>query len=70
MTPNKQDIILNTDKDNFFIKSIAANEYKMATNAIREAIKPPKKKIYRDLKKMLQEGYLIGSLKYGNNFIV
>lgn len=55
--------------NNFFITGTIANEYKNATNAIKEASQPPKKKVYRSLNKMLKECYFVGSLKYGNNFI-
>ena len=70
MEQTKSDIIFNTPTDNFFIKGIAPAEYKETRRKIRESSRPPKKKIYRNMMKMLQECYLIGSLKYGNNFIV
>ncbi len=59
--------ILNAE--NFFITDTITNEYKNAKNALLEASKPPKKKVYRSMNKMLQECFFIGSLKYGNNFI-
>lgn len=55
--------------NNFFITGTVVNEYKNATNAIKAACQPPKKKVYRSLNKMLKECYFVGSLKYGNNFI-
>ena len=44
--------------------------YEESKKALQKASEPPKKKIYRDLTKMLQECYFVGSLKYGNNFIM
>lgn len=65
----EQQELMNNKVENFFIKKVAANEYQKAKMGITEACRPPKKKIYRNLNKMLEEGFLIGSLKYGNNFI-
>ena len=47
----------------------AANEYEKAIAGIAEACQPPKKKVYNNMTKMLEESYFVGSLKYGNNFI-
>lgn len=55
--------------ENFFMTNSAVSEYKVTSNAIVEASKPPKKRVYRSLDKILKECYFIGSLKYGNNFI-
>ena len=63
-------VIFNTPTDNFFIKSVASNEYQESTKKLEAATRPPVKKVYRDLHKMLEECYFVGSLKYGNNFIV
>jgi len=68
MITSNQDLIVNK-MNNFFITETIAKEYKNATNAIKEASQPPKKKVYRSLNKMLKECYFVGSLKYGNNFI-
>ena len=62
--------IFNTDVDNFFIKCAAPSAYQESKVRTSAAMTPPKKKVYNNLTKMLQEGYLIGSLKYGNNFII
>ncbi len=62
--------IFNTNVDNFFIKCAAPSAYQESKARTSEAMTPPKKKVYNNLTKMLQEGYLVGSLKYGNNFIV
>ncbi|MBE7705806.1 MAG: hypothetical protein E7Z91_00985 [Cyanobacteria bacterium SIG30] len=56
-------------ENNFFTNSIIANEYEKAKEAFQEASKPAKKKVYRNMTKMLEESYFIGSLKYGNNFV-
>lgn len=68
MVTSNADLITNKI-DNFFITETIANEYKNATNAIKAACEPPKKKVYRSMNKMLKECYFVGSLKYGNNFI-
>lgn len=65
-----QPVIFNKPADNFFVKCIAPEEYENSVKKIEKATKPVHKKVYRDLTKMLQECYLVGSLKYGNNFIV
>lgn len=54
---------------NVFFSGIIAEEYSQTKKAVEEAQKGNKKKVYRDLAKMLQECYFVGSLKYGNNFI-
>ncbi len=63
-------VIFNKPSDNFFIKCEASNIYEETKAGIQAASAPMKKKVYRDLKKMLEECYFVGSLKYGNNFIV
>ena len=68
MLASNSELVVNK-MNNFFISETIANEYKNATNAIKEACKPPTKKVYRSLNKMLKECYFVGSLKYGNNFI-
>lgn len=70
MEKNQVSASFNKPIDNFFIKNIAANAYADNVQKFDNATKPPKRKVYRDLNKMLQECYLVGSLKYGNNFIV
>ena len=55
--------------DIFFTNSIIANEYEKAVTGILEACQPPKKKVYNNMMKMLEESFFVGSLKYGNNFI-
>ena len=62
-----EDRILNSE--NFFITDTIAKEYKESKIALMMASQPPKKKVYRSMNKMLQECFLIGSLKYSNNFI-
>ncbi len=57
------------DIGNFFAVNGAVNEYSETKEAIVEAVKPVKKKIYRSMEKLLKECYFVGSLKYGNNFI-
>ena len=61
------DKILNSE--NFFITNTIIKEYQRAQEALKQASKPPKKKVYKSMNKMLQECFLVGSLKYGNNFI-
>lgn len=68
MAVQNPEVIIN-NMNNFFITGTVINEYKHATNAIKAACQPPKKKVYRSLNKMLKECYFVGSLKYGNNFI-
>jgi len=68
MITSNADLIVNK-MNNFFITETIAREYKNATNAIKEASLPQKKKVYRSMNKMLKECYFVGSLKYGNNFI-
>lgn len=70
MEKAKPSVIFNTPTDNFFIKCIAPKEYEESSKKLEFATKPPVKKVYRNLSKMLQECYFVGSLKYGNNFIV
>ncbi len=70
LNSKKNDILFNTPVDNFFIKQVAPIEYVAAKKALVEASKPPRKKVYRSMTKMLQECYFVGSLKYGNNFIM
>jgi|GEM_PF-1296981 len=70
MAENTHSVIFNTPTDNFFVKSVASKEYEESTKKLQAATKPPVKKVYRDLHKMLEECYFVGSLKYGNNFIV
>ena len=60
---------INENIENFFIVNSAVNEYKQTKAAVTDAIKPPKKRVYRSMEKLLKECYFIGSLKYGNNFI-
>lgn len=62
-----EDRILNSD--NFFITDTIVKEYSVAQEALMQASKPPKKKVYKSMNKMLQECFFVGSLKYGNNFI-
>ena len=62
-----EDRILNSD--NFFITDTITKEYDFAKSALLQASKPPKKKVYKSMNKMLQECFFVGSLKYGNNFI-
>lgn len=57
------------NSENFFITDTITKEYDFSKNAISEAMKPAKKKVYRSMNKMLQECFFVGSLKYGNNFI-
>ncbi len=57
------------NSENFFITDTITKEYKTAKQALMAASKPPKKKVYKSMNKMLQECFFIGSLKYGNNFI-
>ncbi len=59
----------NFQENVFMTNSVVANEYEKAINGILEACQPPKKKVYKDMIKMLEESYFVGSLKYGNNFI-
>ncbi len=66
----RNEVLFNMPFDNFFIKQIAPVEYVEAKKALKEASKPPRKKVYRSMTKMLQECYFVGSLKYGNNFIM
>ena len=68
MIASNSDLIVNK-MNNFFITETISREYKNATNASKEASKPPKKKEYRSLNKIIKECYFVGSLKYGNNFI-
>lgn len=60
---------INENIENFFIVNSAVREYRQTKSAITDAIKPPKKRVYRSMEKLLKECYFIGSLKYGNNFI-
>ena len=62
-----EDRILNSE--NFFITDTIIKEYDQSKAALLLASKPPKKKIYKSMNKMLQECFFVGSLKYGNNFI-
>lgn len=66
-------MLRETQKDedfaNFFAVNGALSEYSETKEAITDAIKPVKKKIYRSMEKLLKECYFVGSLKYGNNFI-
>lgn len=66
-TATVEEKILNSE--NFFITDTIAKEYREAKAAFLSASKPPKKKVYRSMNKMLQECFFVGSLKYGNNFI-
>ena len=66
MAPQENRIL---NSENFFITDTIVKEYKQSAEAIVTALQPPKKKVYRSMNKMLQECYLVGSLKYGNNFI-
>ena len=59
----------NFQQNTYTTNSIIANEYEKAVNGIIEACQPPKKKVYNNMTKMLEESYFVGSLKYGNNFI-
>ena len=61
--------LIDENVENFFIVNTAISEYTQTKAAITDAIKPPKKKIYRSMEKLLKECYFIGSLKYGNNFL-
>lgn len=64
---NTEDKIFNAE--NFFITDTIAKEYTESKAALLLASKPPKKKVYKSMNKMLQECFFVGSLKYGNNFI-
>ena len=59
----------NFQQNVYITDSIIADEYEKAVNGITQACQPPKKKVYNNMMKMLEESYFIGSLKYGNNFI-
>lgn len=50
--------------------SAIANEYTTSTSKINESAKGDKIKSYKSLRQTMQECYLTGSLKYGNNFIM
>lgn len=66
MTKTEEKIL---NSENFFITDTITQEYRQAKRALLLASQPPKKKVYKSMNKMLQECFLVGSLKYGNNFI-
>jgi len=62
-------ILNNVPVDNFFIAMAATVQYDEVKKKMSKD-HGEKKKVYTNMKKMLRECYFIGSLKYGNNFIV
>jgi hypothetical protein len=59
-------INLNLDVDS----EVIASKYSSSKSGIEEAKKGDQIKSYTNLRSALQECYLTGSLKYGNNFIM
>lgn len=62
--------VLDQNMENFFITTSAVDTYKQSSEAMKAASQPVKKKVYRSFDAILKECYFVGSLKYGNNFIV
>lgn len=56
--------------DNFFVVMAATQNYRDTKENIKKGMDSGHKKTYTNMKKMLRESYFVGSLKYGNNFIV
>jgi len=56
--------------DNFFISMAAEQSYRGTQIGMDKDNGFGRKKVYNNMKKMLREGFLCGSLKYGTNFIV
>ena len=50
--------------------SMVANQYSNSKSKINESLKGDRVKSYKNLRSTIQECYLTGSLKYGNNFIM
>ena len=60
-------ILINLDID--VNSKLVSNKYASSVSGIKNATRPNIKS-YSTLRSALQESYLTGSLKYGNNFIM
>lgn len=47
----------------------AMDLYRDSINAFVKTSQKPKQKVFNSMAKLLQESFLIGATKYGNNFI-
>lgn len=60
----------NLNVDNFFVVMAATQGYRDTKENLSKGVDCGSKKVYNNMKKMLRESYFVGSLKYGNNFMV
>ena len=68
MDSRTSSILINLDLD--LNSGQIANQYVESKAEIEESQKGDPQKVYRTLRSTLKECYFVGSLKYGNNFIM
>lgn len=69
MDSRTSSILINLDLKNI-TKGLVANTYSSSKAAIEESQSDNKVKSYKNLRSTLRECYFVGSLKYGNNFVM
>lgn len=69
MDSRTSSILINLDLKNI-TKGLVANTYSTSKAAIEESQSNDNVKSYKSLRSTLRECYFVGSLKYGNNFVM
>lgn len=69
MDSRTSSILINLDLKNI-TKGLVANTYSASKAAIEESQTSDNVKSYKSLRSTLRECYFVGSLKYGNNFVM
>lgn len=69
MDSRTSSILINLDLKNLNAAAVA-NKYMSSKAGIEESQSGAKVKSYKTLRSTLRECYFVGSLKYGNNFVM
>lgn len=69
MDSRTSSILINLDLKNI-TKGLVADKYSSAKAGIEESQSGGAVKSYNNLRSTLRECYFVGSLKYGNNFVM
>ena len=68
MDSRTSSILINLDLN--ISSGLVASQYGASKAEIEEAQKGDKQKVYKNLRQTMKECYWVGSLKYGNNFVM
>lgn len=68
MDSRTSSILINLDLN--LNSKLIASQYSSSKAEIEEAAKGDKQKVYKNLRQTMKESYWVGSLKYGNNFVM